>query len=137
MNPHPIRIAAAAALYFATAFAVGFALGAPRVALLEPRIGPVPATLLELPVMLAASWMLSRWTIRLCRVPEHALARLAMGASALALLLCAEFVVARLLADRTLNEFIGGYARLEARLGLAAQVAFALFPWLQSRIRKQ
>ncbi len=53
-----MRAVLAGVLYFGLVFALGFILGTLRVLVLEPRLGSTGAVLLELPVMLAASWLL-------------------------------------------------------------------------------
>jgi hypothetical protein len=47
-----MRIAAAAMLYFAVVFGVGFLLGPIRVLWLEPKLGPTGASLCEAPFLL-------------------------------------------------------------------------------------
>lgn len=48
-----MRIASAGLAYWAVVFALGFVLGTIRVLWLAPLVGLIPATALELPVMLA------------------------------------------------------------------------------------
>ncbi|MGB4908133.1 MAG: hypothetical protein WBP15_06330, partial [Tabrizicola sp.] len=52
--------------YVLPVFAVAFALGAVRVNLVAPRVGPLLAVAVELPLVLALSWavagrVLNRW----------------------------------------------------------------------------
>jgi hypothetical protein len=56
-----------------------------------------------------------------------------MGGLALTLLLLAETALATLGLGRTLAEHLASYQNLPERLGLAAQIAFGLFPLLQRR----
>jgi hypothetical protein len=116
---------------FAIVFAVGFALGTVRTLLLVPRVGPVLAVAFELPVMLAASWLACRHCLRRYRVPVAAISRLSMGAVALLLLLAAELGLSLTLGGLDAAQHFALYARPEHQLGLAAQLLFALMPWLQ------
>lgn len=129
----PILLPAAA--YFATVFAAGFALGVLRTLVLEPRLGPVAAVALELPVMLGLAWLacgriLRRWPLQ----PGQAAV---MGAIALALLLLAEAALSVLLAGRTLSEHLALYAQAAHRLGLAGQLLFAAWPVVRAAARRR
>ena len=84
----------AGAAYFAVVFAAGFVLGTVRVLLLIPRLGALTSVLLELPLMLAISWMACGWALRRFRVPPRIPPRLTMGATAFALLMLAVGVAA-------------------------------------------
>ena len=92
----------AAAAYFAIAFAAGFVLGTLRVFLLEPNLGAVPATLIELPVMLLVSWLAAGYVIRTFKVEAKVITRLGMGLLAFAFLIAAEVVLGTLGFCRTL-----------------------------------
>src|SRR5215831_14613693 len=85
-----VRELKAALVYFASVFAVGFALGPARTLLLAPHIGATLAVLLELPIILFASWLLCRWVLRRFSVERGLEHRIAMGAVAFALLMSAE-----------------------------------------------
>lgn len=127
------RAIVAGALYFLAVFALGFVLGTLRTLFLAPRLGAAAATALEIPVMLGFSWLACGWLLRKWSVPDALPARFAMGATAFVLLMIAEAGVSVLLLGRTLREHLGTYRELAALLGLAAQVAFALFPTLRRR----
>ena len=118
-------------LYFAFMFALGFLLGTLRVVAVEPALGVVPATLLELPLMLGASWLASGWIVRRWSVPPTLRARAVMGATALALLLAAETLLGLVGFGRTFSEQIAAFASLPGLLGLAAQLLAAAFPLLR------
>jgi len=117
-------------IYFAAVFALGFCLGVVRTLLLLPRVGETPAVLLELPVILAASWFICARLLR--QAPLSAWEAAVMGASAFALLMIAEAVLSVVLANRSLAEHLALYAQSAHLLGLAGQVAFALIPVIQA-----
>jgi hypothetical protein len=121
----------AGAAYFALVFALGFMLGTARVLALAPALGETLATVIELPVMLAASWIACGWCVRHWHVPGARPLRAAMGVFAFALLMAAEASLSILLVGRTLAEHLARYAETGPALGLAAQLAFAAFPVLR------
>lgn len=120
--------------YFALVFAIGFILGTIRVLVVIPQFGDTNAVLLELPVMLALSWFACRALVSRFNVPPEASARLTMGGLAFALLMLAELAVSVLGFGRTVSEHLATYQATGAQLGLAAQIAFALFPWAQRNV---
>ncbi len=120
-------------LYFIAVFAIGFALGTLRVLVVIPRIGELPAVLLELPVMLALAWPICGALIRRCAVPSCVAPRLAMGAVAFAVLMMAELAMAVWLFGRTPQQHWASYRGVAEQLGLAGQLVFALFPVLRRR----
>ncbi|MBP7003158.1 hypothetical protein [Amaricoccus sp.] len=122
-----MAILAAGARYFAAVFAAGFALGAIRVGLIAPRLGPTAATLAEIPPMLAWSWFVCGWALRgLGPAPTRG-QRVATGATALLLLLAAEASLAAAVGPGVPG-WIAGMATPAGALGLAAQLAFAAMP---------
>lgn len=119
--------------YVLLMFAAGFALGTLRVLVLLPLMGELPAVALELPVMLALSWVVAGWLIRRMAVPHSSGARLAMGGLAFALLMVAEMALAVGVFGRSLPEHMAHYATWPGALGLVGQVGFALIPLLRLR----
>lgn len=117
--------------YFGVVFATGFALGTLRVLVLAPKLGESTAVLVELPIILAVSWVTCRWFIARFRVPKMPTDRLVMGGLAFAVLLGAEFGVSVLGFGRTLSAHLQQYQQLSALIGLAGQVLFASFPIAQ------
>jgi hypothetical protein len=126
----------AGAAYFALVFALGFVLGTARTLLVPDAAGGMRllAVLIELPVMLVASWFLCRWVVRRFAVAPTAGARLAMGGVAFALLMAAEMLVGVLLAGRSPAAHLALYSEPSYALGLLAQIGFALMPLLQRRL---
>lgn len=127
------RALTAGCAYFAMIFLLGFALGTARILLAERQLGATGAVLVELPLMLATSWIACRWSLRRFAIPNGSLPRLAMGAIAFALLMEAEMLVSIGLIGLNLGEHLATYRTAPALLGLAAQVAFAAFPLVRRR----
>lgn len=125
------RAALAGLLYFAAAFAVGFVLGAIRTTVIVPRLGEFGAVLLELPLMLAASWLLSGAIVKKLAIPPRLPVRLVMGGTGFALLMAAEFALGALGFGRGMAEQLALLAQPSGALGLAGQVVFALIPALR------
>lgn len=123
----------AAAAYFCTTFAAGFLLGTIRTLLVEPKTGALGAVALELPLMLAVSWIACGWALRRFNVESRFSPRLVMGLVALALLLLAELWVSTALAGRSVGEHLALYRTAPALLGLIAQLAYAVFPLVRLR----
>lgn len=127
----------AGAAYFAIIFALGFVLGTIRVLLLTPAVGPTVAVLLELPVVLFASWQVCASLMRRYEVPNSTTARAAMGAFAFALLMLIEFTLATLVFRQSADAYLQGFREMHAVLGLLGQIGFALMPWLQQDGRRE
>jgi hypothetical protein len=129
-----VRIASAAIVYCAMVFALGFVLGTVRVLWVIPLVGLIPATLLELPIILGGSWLAAGWLVRRFSLARQGEA-LAVGALAFVILMAAECALAGVLIGQTPAQWLAGLAEPHALLGLAGQVMFALMPWLRTRLR--
>ena len=127
-----MSILRAAIAYWAVVFALGFVLGTLRVVWLSPLVGLVPATLIELPVMVAASWWASGWLVRRYGLTDQG-AAFAVGGLAFALLMAAECAVATGMMEQTPAQWLAGLRQPHALLGLAGQVLFAVMPSLRVR----
>ena len=123
----------AAASYFAIVFVIAFALGTIRVLLVAPRFGAVAAVSLEVPLLLAVSWVTASWSIATFRVPSAARDRFTMGFVAFGMLMAAEFGLSIALFDRPASACFASYATLAGAAGLLAQIAFALVPYFRTR----
>ena len=133
------RSLAAGLVYFLIVFAFAFAMGALRVSLIAPRIGDLAAVALEVPMVLAISWIVSGWLTG--RMGAGSLAQaIAMGAWAFVLLQVTEAALSVLMFGNTLAGHLGGMMTPAGALGLAGQAAFGLMPavrWrLSARVRK-
>ncbi|RQS60088.1 MULTISPECIES: hypothetical protein [unclassified Burkholderia] len=114
-------------------FAIGFAFGAMRVLLLVRLLGETAAVSLEAPFMLAASWYVSHWSTKKHDLLTDTNEALLMGAIALATLTIAELCTNGLLFGRTVLEYFAGFWSVPGAIGLASQLCFASFPFLQAR----
>lgn len=123
----------AGAFYFALVFAAGFALGAIRTLLLAPRIGDLAAVAIELPVMLAVAWLACGAVLRWARPGQGIAPRAVMGFVAFALLMVAELALSLALGTPSMAAWLAGLTSAPGLLGLAGQVAFAIFPMIRQR----
>lgn len=125
----------AALRYFGLIFALGFLLGTVRTLLLAPATGATAAVLIELPVMLGASWLAARPIVaRAGLAPGRALG---MGALAFLMLMAAEAGLAAGLAGQSPARWAADLLRTPGWIGLAGQLLFGLMPWLAARRRPQ
>ena len=125
-----MRVVTGAAAYWGIIFALGFVLGTVRVLWVIPRVGLIPATLLELPIILAASWFAAGWIVRRFAI-ESGREALVLGVLAFAILIAAECALAAALAGETPAQWLAGLRQPHALLGLAGQMVFAVMPWWQ------
>lgn len=130
-----LAAATAGVVYFAVVLAIGVVLGIARVGGLVPWLGPTGAVLLEIPIILAASWAVCRRLIAAFGVPAAPAERLVMGGLAFALLMLAELALSMTLYGRSLAQHIASYSGLPNVLGLLAQIVFALMPLVALRTR--
>lgn len=122
------RIAAAALRYLGIVFPLAFAFGAFRVMWLTPRTGAALAVLIELPVILAVSWVAARALHR--RWPWRSGGEaLAVGLTAFAGLLALECLLAVAVFGQSAASWAATLVTPMGLLGLAGQVLFGLFPW--------
>lgn len=114
--------------YFALVFGAGFVLGALRVAILVPRFGERTSELSEMPLMFAVIVTAARFVMRRTAVPLSVAARLGIGLLALGLLLAAELLLAVVLQDRSIADYVASRDRVSGSVYLAMLALFALMP---------
>jgi hypothetical protein len=113
--------------YFVGVFAIAFAMGTIRTLLLAPAIGAMAAVAMELPIILAVSWL---WGRRLLERQKLGLAdRAVMGGSAFVWLMLAEFGLAMAF-GRAPGAYLVSFFTVDGFIGLAGQLAFAALPLL-------
>jgi hypothetical protein len=127
------RTLAAAALYFALVFAVGFGLGPVRVLLLEPMVGSTSAVLIEAPFMLAAIVWAARYVSRHMKISPVLPDLLVMGCSAAVLVLLADFAIGLPLRGITMADQLNYLVTPAGRLYLVLVALFALAPAVLAR----
>lgn len=114
--------------YFVLVFGAGFVLGAVRVTLLVPRLGERIAELGEMPLMFIIILIAARFVVRRFAVPPSMPARLGSGLLALVLLLAAELVLAVVVQQRSLADYVASRDPVSGGVYLAMLVLFALMP---------
>jgi len=117
-------------------FAVGFALGFLRSLLLAPRVGVTLAVLMELPLILGASWWISRLCAARFQVSRALAARLTMGEVAFLVLMLCEVALSAVILARPVTEYAANLTTLAGAIGLAGQIAFAGFPLIQATLAR-
>jgi len=120
----------AGALYAIIVFLIGFIVGTIRVLLVAPRLGETTAVIVEVPMMLAASWFVCRWCVVRLDIRRTVPARSLMGLVAFLLLMSAEVGLGAVF-GRSFVDQLATYGSLSGAIGLAAQVIFAMFPVIQ------
>lgn len=118
--------------YWALIFALGFMLGALRVLVLEGALSSLAATLLELPLMLGASWLVARWLVRRFVIADGNSA-LVMGAIAFLLLMASELVLTAAMQDNSPQQWLARMSTSAGAIGLGGQILFAMMPWMLVR----
>lgn len=113
--------------YFAIIFATGFVLGTLRVILLVPNIGARNAELLEIPVMLAAIFLVGRWIAFQCKSRQQAFRS---GFVALAMMLGAEVLLAALLLGKTPMDALLNKDPVSGSAYYLSLLVFAMVPGL-------
>lgn len=116
--------------YFALVFGAGFVFGVLRVSFLVPRFGERVSELSEMPLMFAVIVAAARFVMRRFAGPFSMAARLGTGLLALALLLAAELLLAVVLQDRTLADYVASRDPVSGSVYLAMLALFALAPAL-------
>lgn len=120
--------------YGAGLFGAGFMLALVRLPVLVPAIGPLAATLVELPIILAvAFWLagrIARW-----RGLSDARQLVVMGLVGFGVLLAIECLFAFVAFGRTPADIAAGwFTKPEEAVGLAGQLVTIAFPTLARRV---
>lgn len=128
-----LRILEAGALYFALVFGSGFLLGAVRTLLVEPRLGPRKAELLEMPIMLVVTVVAARWTLATLHVRSATFPRIASGFLALLFMLAAEFGLVLRLRHLSARQYLASRDPVSGTAYYLMLLVFAIMPLLIAR----
>lgn len=126
-----------AVLYFALVLGTGFVLGALRVPFLVPRLGERYAELLEMPFMFLAIVLAARHVVRRCALPASLPLRLRVGFEALAMSVAAELLLATVLQNRSLAEYIASRDPVSGSVYLVMLLLFALMPAILAHVNAE
>ncbi len=124
-----------AVLYFALVLGTGFVLGVIRVPFLVPRLGERYAELVEMPFMFVAIVLAARYVVRRFVLPASLPVRLQVGFAALLMSVLAELLLATVLQDRSLAQFIASRDPVSGSVYLGMLLLFALMPAILARLR--
>lgn len=105
-----MRVALAGLLYAALSLVAGVALGPVRVLVLEPRMGPTVATLIEAPLMIVAMFFASRLAIHITAARAQAGSLFAAGMLAFVIVSGADVLVGRSLRGLSIEQQIGNFS---------------------------
>ncbi len=130
------RVLALGAGYFGLVFAAGFALGTIRVVLLQPYLGSGASRLLELPVMVAISFMAARIIMRRAGAVER-MDALTIGLVAFILLLLAEMLIGSWLFRLPYSAIFTDAMTLIGFLNFLAQSLLIVFPAIVSALERK
>jgi hypothetical protein len=128
-----MRLLKPAAVYFVVVFGAGFVLGTIRVLLVVPHVGARTAELLEVPLMLAVTFLAARWTGRRFATEPGSAARIGVGFLALGFLLAAELVVGAVLRGASAADALLNRDPVSGTAYYVSLLVFALMPWLLGR----
>lgn len=115
-------------IYFGMVFSLAFAMGVARALIIAPKLGAVAAVLLEVPIIVAASWVIARRLLqhRSLSLSQRAL----MGVVAFTLTMVSEAVLSALIRGQSVVDWGADVVTPLGLIGLAGQVAFAVIPIL-------
>ncbi|MBK7648803.1 MAG: hypothetical protein IPJ12_17050 [Betaproteobacteria bacterium] len=130
-----MKILKAGAAYFGLVFGAGFLLGCIRVPFLVPHLGARVAELLEMPVQFVVIVFAARFIVRRFSLPLDTAIRLGVGFVALGLAIAAELLLALVLAERSVGEYLASRDPVSGSVYLVMLLGFALLPLILARVK--
>ncbi len=128
-----MKVFKAGAAYCSLVFGAGFLLGCIRVPFLVPHLGARLAELLEMPVQFVVIVFAARFIVRRFCLPADTAIRLAVGWVALSLAIAAELLLALLLAEHSVGEYLASRDPVSGSVYLFMLLVFALLPLILAR----
>jgi hypothetical protein len=128
-----MRIAAAAFLYFLSAYAAGFFFGTIRVLLIEPQLGPFAAVLCEAPFLLLVMVAAARWAPRAAGMPQERGQLILAGLGALIMQQIADVIVGATVRGFSVQEQFVKFATAEGVAYAVLLILFVLMPVLATK----
>lgn len=112
--------------YYAILFAFAFAMGIARVTVVAPHIGATAAVLVEVPIVMAVGWVVSR---RLLLGRQMTLSQQTnIGGIVFVLIMASDLILWQLLRGQNVVAWARDVMTPLGLVGLAAQVGVALMP---------
>ena len=130
-----MKILKAGVAYFGLVFGAGFLLGCIRVPFLVPHLGARVAELLEMPVQFVVIVFAARFIVRRFSLPLDTAIRLGVGFVALGLAIAAELLLALVLAERSVGEYLASRDPVSGSVYLVMLLGFALLPLILARVK--
>ena len=124
-------------IYFLGIFVLGFLLGTIRTLVLIPRIGNLAGVILEIPVMLTASWFFCSWIMARFRLTRETKYLFLFGGSAFLWLMIAEFCVSVYIFSQPWSEYLANFRTMPGSIGFLAQIIFSCIPLIQKNLLKR
>lgn len=126
VQPGSIAVAVTGLVYFVIVFAFAFVMGIGRAILVAPRLGETAAVLIEIPILVIASWFVARHLVRdrILNFPQL----LSIGAIAFTLTMVSEALLAGLIRRQDLAQWAATLVTPLGLIGLGGQLIFAIMP---------
>lgn len=115
-------------LYYAMVFSLAFVLGFARTLVVAPAFGTTAAVLIEVPIVVGASWLAARRVLR--HRPFSRSQRATMGALGFGLVMTSEALLAGLIRDQSIGRWAADLFTPLGLAGLTGQLAFGAMPLL-------
>ena len=113
-------------LYFGILFAFAFATGAARTLFVAPWLGRPAAVFLEVPLLIAVSWLVARYLLRSRSLSIEQ--RVVMGLTAFTLTMASEAELSLLMRGQHVGEWARAVQSPLGLVGLTGQIVFAALP---------
>jgi hypothetical protein len=118
-------------LYFAVVFTFAFAMGAARALFTAPRLGSMAAVLMEVPILVTASWIVAPSTSQsIFTLPQRAL----IGATAFTLTMVIEAMLSVIMGG-SVTDWVIALTTPAGLVGLTGQIIFGAMPIFVGRGR--